>query len=913
MPTDSAAVARAMASLQRARIQSQALGAGGGKKKGPSILGRVFDVISRPMYAVNEGLARTAEHLGAATPQSRQKGNAGLDILKGIAGGLAGKNKTDFGDTMLRSAEADPNSLLSKPIRENRYNIRTIGGLVGDIATDPLTYTGVGLEESIPKAVAKTAGLRAAKSAIETEQNVKRVLEVGNAAREARLAKGAKSIVDVETGTKTVQTAEQVAKKADKLAQRAMNAERDIIASEARNTIGKQVTEGLIRDNPGKVQLKFGLGHNKKVIAESEKLYKGTSTLAKAVGKTAAGSKLNEAFRTASKFPDGTNVMRRQVELKGISHAEQDMKEMREFYKGLSKDQKILVSHLIESGGQAPTELQPFVDKATDMFRQMGEKEVDAKVFRNVKGKEAADHLLDNYVYHYYEGGTKAERDAFKASRRKAVGPESPGFTKQRQLKTLKEAKAAGLKPVEAIDDILAKRIGKHYQAVARSEYVNAVTKEFGTEAGRLSKNARAELMSNGYREAKSLYAPKGTMFPDHIAKSLEVLDNMHNSDELYNSFLRVFDKAQQYWKFGATSVNPGHHIRNMIGDAWNGWIDGIANPKYYEQAARAASKDAKLTIKVGDVTLTKPEILALQIDKGAKSGFTPIELSRGERGIGSHIRGKINTVGEAREDYMRMAHFLGALQQEGRGAKTLAEVDKAAERAAARVRKWKIDYGDITDFEKNVMKRAMPFYTWSRKNIPLQIEALALHPHRISVIPKGQAAIMRLMGQDQGDYGSTFNDLGTIPDWLKEMAPVRLQGEGEGKSSIYWVPPLPFQDIGRYTEGGEQGVLRSIVSQMTPFARVPIERATGQQLFSGSPNPSTAQYFANQNPMLRQIFNTVTGKQAPLSMKNLNYLTGAGVYEVTPQQRAGQVNAEAAQLRKAITEMRKKIRTAKH
>ena len=52
-------------------------------------------------------------------------------------------------------------------------------------------------------------------------------------------------------------------------------------------------------------------------------------------------------------------------------------------------------------------------------------------------------------------------------------------------------------------------------------------------------------------------------------------------------------------------------------------------------------------------------------------------------------------------------------------------------EDASKAVRKYLFDYTELAPFEQNVMKRILPFYTWSRKNIPLQISSLLKSPQK--------------------------------------------------------------------------------------------------------------------------------------------------------------------------------------
>jgi hypothetical protein len=41
-------------------------------------------------------------------------------------------------------------------------------------------------------------------------------------------------------------------------------------------------------------------------------------------------------------------------------------------------------------------------------------------------------------------------------------------------------------------------------------------------------------------------------------------------------------------------------------------------------------------------------------------------------------------------------------------------------------------DYADLSDFEAQVLRRIVPFYVWSRNNIPLQVRAIMLEPGKV-------------------------------------------------------------------------------------------------------------------------------------------------------------------------------------
>ena len=52
-------------------------------------------------------------------------------------------------------------------------------------------------------------------------------------------------------------------------------------------------------------------------------------------------------------------------------------------------------------------------------------------------------------------------------------------------------------------------------------------------------------------------------------------------------------------------------------------------------------------------------------------------------------------------------------------------------EQAAKHVKKYLFDYTELTTFEREIMKRGLPFYTWLRKNIPLQLESVVKQPQK--------------------------------------------------------------------------------------------------------------------------------------------------------------------------------------
>jgi hypothetical protein len=90
------------------------------------------------------------------------------------------------------------------------------------------------------------------------------------------------------------------------------------------------------------------------------------------------------------------------------------------------------------------------------------------------------------------------------------------------------------------------------------------------------------------------------------------------------------------------------------------------------------------------------------------------------------------NEVSNMREDGFRMGHFIHAIEDEA--AKGIYTLDEIFDRAADRVIKYHFDYTDISDFEKQIVGRVMPFYKWMRNIIPLTVSTFFTNPKAFTI-----------------------------------------------------------------------------------------------------------------------------------------------------------------------------------
>jgi hypothetical protein len=159
--------------------------------------------------------------------------------------------------------------------------------------------------------------------------------------------------------------------------------------------------------------------------------------------------------------------------------------------------------------------------------------------------------------------------------------------------------------------------------------------------------------------------------------------------------------------------------------------------------------------------------------------------------------------VGGAIEDNAKLAHFMSKMIDDGMDAQS----------AAQSVKKFLFDYGDLTWTEKNIFKRVAPFYTWTRKNIPLQIEQMIAQPAKYALIPKViQMIESNVPNPNTEKYMSKY---------LTENLPVRYKKNDKGEYEYFmlgnWLPAAQAVDF-------LSQPLDNIIGMVTPLVKTPFE-----------------------------------------------------------------------------------------
>lgn len=333
-------------------------------------------------------------------------------------------------------------------------------------------------------------------------------------------------------------------------------------------------------------------------------------------------------------------------------------------------------------------------------------------------------------------------------------------------------------------------------------------------------------------------------VFAPEVAKLLNRSYRSLTNQEEVAKVLKIYDGAQNWWKMWSLGVRPAYHTKNVIGNVWNAYLGGVSNPLRYGEAAAFQAKLANnnLTGKIAGKPVDELyEAMATRgvFGEGQYSGdiartieqqLAPIKATDLITPATSNVVLRAGfKAGQTLEDNARIALFLDRVQK-----------GQSYDQAGKAVQKYLFDYGDVSPFEKDVMKRVMPFYTWSRKNIPLQLEAIALHPDKINKINLAKENI-------QAANNVQVPDPSEVPSYVVDGMPI-YTGRSEDPavvSAVQLQNLLPFADLAPFfrflntqTEPStiDRGKLApeisSAMANVSPLIKAPIEFLSNYDFF---------------------------------------------------------------------------------
>jgi hypothetical protein len=282
-----------------------------------------------------------------------------------------------------------------------------------------------------------------------------------------------------------------------------------------------------------------------------------------------------------------------------------------------------------------------------------------------------------------------------------------------------------------------------------------------------------------------------------------EYLGLMFNKQKK-NGLLQIYDSMSRLYKKAAYLWNPGHIFRDFQGNVFNNYLMGVTDPMEYAEGLRVL-RGAEGFLDTPNGQIPYKDIYEKAQQMGIIDSIMEHELPTLTGKTESGYSRAMRKATYATDGWTRMTGFIHNLKQ-----------GQSFEQAAATTKKFLFDYFDLTPFERKVMKRIIPFYTWTRKNIPLQLEVLVKNPRVFARINDIQNAIA----------GENI-DWKEKPEYIQDMVAIQPKG-----SDMYVDMDLPYQDLTRLPINSN--TLADLLSSINPIIRVPIESITNQKWWTG-------------------------------------------------------------------------------
>lgn len=341
------------------------------------------------------------------------------------------------------------------------------------------------------------------------------------------------------------------------------------------------------------------------------------------------------------------------------------------------------------------------------------------------------------------------------------------------------------------------------------------------------------KLIKSGFKELVNRpghYAPE--QVAEHLAEMLR-----WEADYGTEKFWKVFDSIQGRWK-AYSLLSPGFHVRNFMGGVFNNSLAGVDLRLYstvgkgyaqYLHGGIEAVSDAQVKAtfqRMMDFGMMSDTLGRDFADIGSaatlrKGGFEYAAERMGLSADASRTIGMadptsldfvplhLNTrVGESVEHVLRGVMFHDSLLQ-----------GLSPEEALARVFKYHFNYADLAPWERKYMKRAVPFYTWARKNLPLQLEHIATDPGKYTRYQHVKDSVESQSGEDP-----------VVPSYFNEMMAMRWFRKTKGGDSVYLAPDLPYIGLEETVNP------RQLLSSVSPVFKTPLQSMTGVNLYTGAP-----------------------------------------------------------------------------
>ena len=304
-----------------------------------------------------------------------------------------------------------------------------------------------------------------------------------------------------------------------------------------------------------------------------------------------------------------------------------------------------------------------------------------------------------------------------------------------------------------------------------------------------------------------NVFAPESVS--GDVTRLYRAIENPEGFKKWVDEYYRPFYALQK--SLMTSQRGPGYILRNIQGGMWNAYLVGTSGRhfrlagtvKVAEYQARARAKKAAPDNVKRQAEIMREEFIKIVNSKvGERRGRLMLEAweafeRRGLRGrelasrtpgtqavaqVSGELSGDLTRLipdadanaaqrlaewgtshwwartmaegAQGSEDYLRFAAFLRGVDMYG--------LDDGGRAASLMVKATQFDYSDLSRFEAETVKMLVPFYTWTRNNVPLQLRAIISEPGKI-------AKAIRLNDAMADAFGDPDDPEEPLPSYVRE------------------------------------------------------------------------------------------------------------------------------------------------
>jgi hypothetical protein len=286
------------------------------------------------------------------------------------------------------------------------------------------------------------------------------------------------------------------------------------------------------------------------------------------------------------------------------------------------------------------------------------------------------------------------------------------------------------------------------------------------------------------------------------------------------NTLGQHYDMALKGIK-GWQVATPGFHFRNLFGGVFNNWLAQVTPTSYNEfgKVHRAYNRKINGNPESWDAL---DEVFKRRYEDNIYPTLGHGQYGAGELSDLKNYKGAgkvLNYALGAKNPVVRFSRNTGGRVESNLRGTLMWDVLKKGgtkDDAFDAVAKYHFNYDDLSDFERKTVRRVIPFYTWTRRNMPLQFENMVTQPGKYAAFTKAQKEFTQ--NSPQGPEAPDRFSLFGFP------TPLNIGG-----NQAFAKLDLPFTETLQAPFNIEQG---GPISMVTPLIKNPVEEIRGKSFF---------------------------------------------------------------------------------